>query len=334
MADKRVDWKVKKTASPKEIAEATKEVALAKERVSSLDPHSRGYKETGVYTYKTDKAVESFKNTPYRPPIKARNDLSPASVYIEPTGSLQAEQNRELEKFCKQNPTHPRCFGSGDPRSNGSQGGDPRSNGSQGGDPRSSDESNPYQELGIFSEEVKNIFTPEGRDLNIEKGLTNKPVQNLYESTRDNTQLTKSPVVRTECKCSDGKVVLGYLDTRSGQKDCSPCNEKQYNRSTPNAYKNYKTKKTRRPAQKPTNLRNQVGVSTFGDVNMKGCQTGNNDRSSIKKMEAGANLNNVISTKQSRGQKVNPNSAIPINPSQSAFSIYDDCNMDIYGISK
>lgn len=325
MADIRAERVVKNTASPKEVAEATKQVALAKERVSSLDPHSRGYKETGVYTYKTDKAVESFKNTPYRPPIKSRNDLSPASVYIEPSGSLQAEEQRDLEKFCRANPTHPDCFSGGDPRSTGGQG-DPRSGGS--------DETNPYQELGIFSEEVKNIFTPEGRDLNIEKGLTDKPIQNLYESTRDNTQLTKSPVVRTECKCKDGRVVLGYLDTRSGQKDCSPCNEKQYNRSTPNPYKNYKTKKRRPATQKPTNLRNQIGVSTFGDVNMKGCQTGNNDRSSIKKMEAGASLNNVISTKQSRGQKVNPNSAIPINPSQSAFSIYDDCNMDIYGISK
>ena len=296
-------------------AETTKPVELAKERVSSLDPHTRGYKETGVYQYKTDEAVESFAGTPYSPPIKPKSDLSPSSVYIEPSGSLQIDKDRKKKEFCRRNPTHPKC-----------------NNRENSTNSTTNDENNPYQELGIFSQEIKNVFTPEGRARDIEKGLTDKPIQNMYQATRDNVQLTKSPVVRDECKCADGSIALGYLDTRSGQKDCSACDDKRINKSTPNAYKNYKTKKPRPISRNTAPLRDQIGVSTFGDVNMKGCQTGANDRKTIKKLEANASLNNVISTKQGRGIRTNPNTAVPINPSQSAFSIYDDCNMNIYGI--
>ena len=287
------------------------------ERISSLDPHTRGYKETGVYTYKTDKAVESFGTVPYSPPIQPKSDLSPSSVYVEPSGSLQAEKEREFKKFCKANPTNPKCF-----------------RGSQNQTMATSDESNPYQELGIFSEEVKDIFTPEGRDRILKKNTTDTDIQNMYESTRDNVQLTQSPVVRTECQCKDGRVVLGYLDTRSGSKDCSPCNTKSYTTSTPNAYKNYQTKKKKVWQDRKVPLRKQTGVSTFGDVNMKGCQTGGSDYKKIEKIDSQKNLNQILSTKQSRGVKTNPNTPQSVNPSQSAFSIYDDCNVDIYGIGK
>ena len=126
---------------------------------------------------------------------------------------------------------------------------------------------------------------------------------------------------------------MGYLDTRSGSKDCSACDQKVIKKSTPNAYKNYKTKKVKAWTEKPVNVRNEmIGVSTLGDVDMKGCQTGAKDRATIKRIEATKSLNSVVSTKESRGSRVNPNTSVAINPSKSAFSIYDDCNMNIYGI--
>ena len=301
---------------PKEIAEGRERYEQAKKQdkasVSSLGPDSRGYKAPGKYVYTTDKAVESFGDVPYKPPIRAKNDLSPASAYVEPPTSIKDQENRGKEDYCKRNPTAPEC------RTGGST-----------PTPRHHEEQNIYQELGVFSEEVKDIFSPEGRSKVIKKEQVQRPVQNLYIQTRDDQQLTKTPVVRTECKCKDGRVVLGWMDTRNGVKDCSSCSDKK-RVSTPNIYKNYKTKKVKRYQDRQVPLRGQVGVSTFGDVDMKGCQTGTQTRQEIKNINANKTINKVISTKQSEGQRVTTDSS-PISP-YKGFSIYDNCNTNIYGI--
>ena len=305
---------------PREIAEGRRRYEEAKkqdkESISSLSPDDRGYESTGKYVYTTDKAVESFGDVPYKPPVRAKNDLSPPSSYIEPTTSVNDEKNRELESLCKRNPLAPQC-----------------GKFTQGASPKSAvahEESNIYQELGIFSEEVKDIFDPQKRSRVIEKKRLKRPVQNLYIQTRDDQQLTKSPVVRTECKCKDGRTVLGWMDTRNGVKDCSNCSSKK-RFSSPSIYKNYKTRKTKRWQDKPSvPLRKQVGVSSFGDVDMKGCQTGNQTRARINNINANKTINNVISTKQSEGQRVTTDSS-PISPYEG-FSIYDRSSTNIYGI--
>jgi hypothetical protein len=200
-------------------------------------------------------------------------------------------------KYCKENPSDPKCH----------------------------DEDDPYTELGFFQETVKHIFDPENRIQKVQK----KPVATLYESKRDDAQMDVQAVVRTECRCKDGSVVMGYLDTRTGQKDCSPC--KKTNFSNPTIYKNYKTKKKRANFDgKKVPLRKQVGVSSFGDVNMKGCQTGNAEQS-LERVNASATLNRVVNTDTidsvgaTKVTQAKSNSGIPL-------TIYSNCNTNIYGI--
>jgi len=279
------------------------------ETTSSLSPDNRGYKATGTYIYKTDEYVEKFGKTKYEPPIRPKNNLQPAGQYIQPQQSAEIEKEREIKAYCKRNPSDPKCQDRPQP---------------------AHDEQNIYQELGVFSEAVKDIFEPESRMKVQKKKKTERPVGTLYQQNSDNIQLTEAKVVRSECRCKDGRVVLGYLNTRSGQKDCSACDQKEF--KSPNIYKNYKTKRQRVFSDKPAKLRQQIGVSTFGDVDMKGCQTQQTSPKQIKNINANKNLNQVISTTQSRGQRVTTPNATPINPSKRAFSIYDNCNTNIYGI--
>ena len=157
----------------------------------------------------------------------------------------------------------------------------------------------------------------------------NKPVGTLYEKKQDDTQMQVGKVIRSECKCKDGSVVLGYLDTRTGQKDCSPCKKSVFN--SPNIYKNYQTKKKTPNFQgKQVPLREQVGVSNFGDVNMKGCETGN-ARQSLESVNASATLNKIINTDtldSVGGTKVTE----PKSLSGMPISLYDGLSTNVYGI--
>ena len=188
------------------------------------------------------------------------------------------------------------------------------------------DEQNVYNELGLFAEEVRYIFDPSKRS---ESNIVRKPVGTLYEKKQDDTQLDVRKVVRTECRCKDGSIVMGYLDTRSGQKDCSPCKKSVFN--SPNIYKNYRTKRSTPNFQgKQVPLRKQVGVSHFGDVNMKGCRTGN-ETESLERVNQISTLNNItnIDTKDSIGGS---NISVPQNDSGLPISLYDSLNTNVYKI--
>jgi len=194
----------------------------------------------------------------------------------------------------------------------------------------SHDESNldDYKNLGLFREEVRYIFDPKNR---IEQNKVRKPLATMYEQSRDDTQLSVKKVVRTECKCKDGRVVMGWLDTTTGQKDCSPCRPNTITK--PNIYKNYRTKKAETKfLDKKVPLRKQIGVSHFGDVEMKGCQTGNaNNNASLEKVNAVSTLNNIVNidTIDSRGgAKV----TAPQNTTGMPFSMYDNDPTNIYGV--
>ena len=124
---------------------------------------------------------------------------------------------------------------------------------------------------------------------------------------------------------------MGWLDTTTGQKDCSPCRPSTITK--PNIYKNYRTKKAKTNfSDKKVPLRKQVGVSHFGDVEMKGCQTGNaNNNASLEKVNAVSTLNNIVNidTIDSRGgAKV----TAPQNTTGMPFSMYDNDPTNIYGV--
>lgn len=186
------------------------------------------------------------------------------------------------------------------------------------------DENDPYVEFGFFNDTNVDIFIPEFRGKN---GKKDKPINNMYEKKQDDTQFEPSYIVRAMCKCKDGREVLGYLDTRSGQKDCSPC--KKTKKSYPNAYKNYKIKgkvKKQRPRNVP--LREQIGVSHFGDVNMKGC---NVDTNMTKSQKANNTLNKVVNVSQNSPKgKVITQKETKCVP--NGLSLYDNCTTNLYGI--
>tara|TARA_R100000664_G_scaffold11064_1_gene18053 strand:+ start:387 stop:1328 length:942 start_codon:yes stop_codon:yes gene_type:complete len=271
------------------------------------------------YIYTTNQSAENFGNTPFAPLPKTRNNLNPPSAfkpYKKPKGEVgyDPEDPRDTD-FCIKNPTHPRCLSSGGEtfcEQNPSH-------------PNCTDETDAYGDLGLFQEKVRYIFDPSKRSQEIKK----KPVQTLYESTRDNTQLETPQVIRTECRCKDGTKVMGWLDVRSGQKDCSPCRKRVFN--SPNVYKNYKTKrKTPNFSGKSVPLRKQVGVSHFGDVNLKGCQTGNASQS-LEQRNKISTLNNItnIDTQDSiGGSTINT----PQDPSGMPISLYDNLKTNVYGL--
>jgi hypothetical protein len=277
---KRIVKREKKTmADVTEVAEVPEKTPVSESgsiqsEVRSLSPE---------YVYTTDQKVEDFNTTPFVPPAKPRNDLSP----INP---IKPDRPRGNDG----RPVH--------------------------------DEHNDYQQLGLFNEQVRYIFDPELRsDVN----KTRKPLSNLYEQGRDDTQLDVNNVIRTECKCKNGKVVMGWLDTTTGKKDCSPCQQTVF--AKPNIYKNYRTKKVKPNFEnKRVPLRKQVGVSHFGDVNMKGCQTGN-AKSSLEKVNAVSTLNNVVNidTIDSRGGAEITTSK---NNSGLPFTMYDNDPTNIYGV--
>jgi len=188
------------------------------------------------------------------------------------------------------------------------------------------DEKNEYQDLGLFREEVRYIFDPAKRS---DEKVTKKPVSTLYESKMDDTQLDVGKVIRTECRCKDGSTRMGWLDVRSGQKDCSPCKNTVF--SSPNPYKNYQTKKnTPNFSGKSVPLRKQVGVSHFGDVNMKGCQTGNAEQT-LEERNRISTLNNItnIDTEDSiGGSKI----TVRQNDHGLPISLYDNLKTNVYGL--
>ena len=263
------------------------------------------------YIYTTPGRVEDFGNVSFEPVDKPRNNLAPPSPF-KPT---KPRKPKGRTAFCKENPEYPKCiqdekvFCLENPS-----------------DPRCNDEVDVYKDLGFFREEVRNIFDP------VKRSRTNqskKPVATMYESKQDDVQFTPQKVVRTECRCKDGTVALGYLDTTTGQKDCSPCNRKTF--TNPTIYKNYKTKRrTPNFNGKKVPLRKQVGVSHFGDVEMKGCQTGNAEKT-LERVNAVSTLNNVINvdTVDSRGgAKI----TAPQNTQALPITLYDDATMNVYGI--
>ena len=276
------------------------------EVIKSLSPE-------GVYSYETDTNPENFGDVPFDHVYRPKNDLSPPSPFIPRSNTKPKPTNAELD-FCAKFPQDPRCTKvlSSYCKENPS-------------DPKCNDEQDDYKSLGLFQESVRYIFDPENRIQKVQK----KPVKTLYESKRDDTQLDVQKVVRTECRCKDGSIVMGYLDTRTGQKDCSPCRKTNF--SSPSIYKNYKTKKKRPNFDgKQVPLRKQVGVSSFGDVNMKGCQTGNAEQS-LERVNASATLNRVINTDtldSVGGTKVTE----PKSLSGMPISLYDNCNTNVYGI--
>jgi hypothetical protein len=302
--------------SPSTPAESpAREVSVEKKVRGGYNPSNITEQElTPEYVYATNQSVEDFNNTPFQPFPTTKNDLSPPSPFKprkmpknygigdsdycanNPTSAecLDSEGN----SFCDQNPNHPNCH----------------------------DERNDYQELGLFAEQVRYIFDPAKRsDENVRK----KSVSTLYETKMDDTQTDVPQTIRTECRCKDGTKKMGWLDIRSGQKDCSSCNEARFN--SPNPYKNYKTKRsTPNFSGKSVPLRKQVGVSHFGDVEMKGCQTGNAAQS-LEQRNKISTLNNVtnVDTQDSIGGST---ITVPENTSGMPISLYDNLKTNVYGL--
>lgn len=260
-----------------------------------------------AYVYTTPSDVEDFSNVPYSPPTMPKNDLSPVTPITMDKGERFCSQKKNkghkfcsnAKRFCEKNPNHRLCH----------------------------DEENPYQELGFFSDTNPNIFNPELR--NPARTKTKKPINNLYENKQDDIQLDTPNVRITKCRCKNGSVVQGYINMRNGQKDCSNCNKKRT--SYPNAYKNYKTKpKVHQPRTDIAQpLRKQVGVSHFGDVNMKGC---NVETQTSRTDMAKNTLNRVVNTSNPppKGSVITTKNTSPCVP--DGYSIYDNCPTDIYGV--
>ena len=287
--------------NPKAIGNAREE-----ENIKSLSPE-------GVYSYETDTKPENFGDVSFDPINKPRNNLSPPSPFI-PKPRDKAPISENDKKFCAEFPQDPRCsaistnFCKENPDHRGCN-----------------DENDDYSTLGLFQESVRYIFNPDNR---IQK-VKDKPVGTLYEKKQDDTQMKVGKVIRSECRCKDGSVVLGYLDTRSGQKDCSPCKKSVFN--SPNIYKNYQTKKKTPNFQgKQVPLREQVGVSNFGDVNMKGCETGNS-RQTTERVNASATLNKIINT-DTLDSVGGTSVTEPQSLSGMPISLYDNLTTNVYGI--
>jgi len=194
------------------------------------------------------------------------------------------------------------------------------------------DEHDPYKEMGLFQEEVRYIFDPQKRS---QSNVVKQPATTLYENTQDDTQLDVPRIIRTECRCKNGGIALGYLDTKTGQKDCSPCNSRIRQFNNPNPYKNYRTAKKEPIFQPQVPLGKQVGVSRFGDVNLRGCKTGNQTQQNIEQSNKQATLNRVVNVdkKDSVG-----GSDITKNPEKlttglpDGCTLYDNCPSNVYGI--
>lgn len=267
--------------------------------VKSLSPDA--------YVYTTPSDVEKFGNVPYNPPNMPKNNLSPPSDINLEKGEIFCGQKKNQghtycknpKTFCDKNPKHRLCH----------------------------EEDNPYQEYGFFADENKDMFVPELR--NPVRKDVKKPLNNIYEEKLDDVQFDVPNVRMTQCKCKNGSVVQGYINMRNGQKDCSNC--KNQRKSYPNAYKNYKTMPKvhtpRTDMQQP--LRKQVGVSHFGDVNMRGCSVATDtNRTTL----AENTLNRVVNTSNAppKGSVITQKNTSPCMP--KGYSLYDNCPMDIYGV--
>tara|TARA_R100000664_G_scaffold31135_2_gene44416 strand:- start:1171 stop:2004 length:834 start_codon:yes stop_codon:yes gene_type:complete len=251
---------------------------------------------TPEYIYKTDPNVEDFN-----PIGRPKNDLNPPPSFVatKPPAPRPDPTRPQDKDYCLRNPEDPRCH----------------------------DEQDVYQDLGLFAEEVKDIFDAEKRS----KKIIEKPVQSLYESKKDDTQFDTPHIIRQECRCKDGTKALGFLNTKTGQRDCSACNPRTRKFSNPSIYKNYNTKKPRPDfSGKKVPLRKQIGVSNFGDVNLKGCPTGNANRN-IEVTNQKATLNNVINidTIDSIG---GANITAEQNTTGLPISLYDGCSTNVYKI--
>lgn len=257
---------------------------------SSSEPIIKSLSPT--YIYNTDTSTADFGNVAFSPVGQPKTNLAPPSNFQPQPSSVKP---RGLN--CDENPNDPRCH----------------------------DEVNVYKDLGFFQETEKDIFLPEER---AKKKVTRKPISTMYEAGRDDSQLTVGKVVRAECKCKDGRVVLGYLDTRTGQKDCSPCQRASY--SSPNPYKNYQTKAKPNFENKQVPLRKQIGVSHFGDVNMKGCQTGNANKS-LERTNQMATLNKVVNV-----DTIDSIGGATVTTTENShglpISMYDGDPTNVYGI--
>ena len=269
------------------------------------------------YIYATNQSVEDFNELPFKPIKTSRNDLAPPSAF-KPKKKRKVDDepiDPAFSDFCKKYPRSEKCGGDYNAYCDANP-----------SDPRCHDEQDEYKDLGLFQEEVKYIFDPAKRS---DENKITKPVSTLYESTRDNTQLDAGQVIRTECLCKDGTKRMGWLDVRSGQKDCSPCKKSVFN--SPNLYKNYKTKRSKPNfSGKSVPLRKQVGVSHFGDVNMKGCQTGNAEQTTERR-NAISTLNNItnVDTQDSIGGST---ITAPQNVSGVPISLYDNLKSNVYGL--
>jgi hypothetical protein len=147
-------------------------------------------------------------------------------------------------------------------------------------------------------------------------------IEDIYEKTDDDIQLDAPIIKNTTCKCKDGSVVAGKIDMRTGKKDCSGCKGSQ---KLPNHYNRPKPKKRN---LKPTSLRSQAGVSSFGNVNLKGC---NAQREESVQSQATKTLNNTISIDRSspKGARVSQKENLGAN---APISMYDDVSYNIYNI--
>jgi len=256
------------------------------------------------YIYTTDQSVEDFNRGRVKQP---RNNLSPPEPYIpsKPPPPIADPENPATYNYCKKHPEDPRC----------------------------NDEQDPYNDLGLFQKTEKKIFNPERRS----DEITKKSIKTKYESKQDDTQFDPPTIIRQECRCKDGTIALGYLDTTTGQRDCSPCRSRTRAYSNPSIYKNYKTKKPQTNFRnKKIPLREQAGVSNFGDVNLNGCPTGTTTRS-IEVINQNATLNKVtnIDTKDSVGGSKITVDRVPITSNTglpTGCSLYDDCKTNVYGI--
>ena len=251
---------------------------------------------TPEYIYSTPKNVEDFN-----PLSRPKNDLNPPSSFVATKKPApRPDPTRPQDKdYCLKNPQDPRCH----------------------------DEQDLYQDLGLFAEEVKDIFDAEKRSTKNIK----KPVKTLYQTKKDDTQFETPHVIRQECRCKDGTKALGFLNTKTGQRDCSACNPRTRKFSNPSIYKNYNTKRPQNNfSGKKVPLRKQIGVSNFGDVNLKGCPTGNANRN-IEATNQQATLNNVINidTRDSVGGSVITTDR---NTTGVPISLYDGCSPNVYKI--
>lgn len=175
------------------------------------------------------------------------------------------------------------------------------------------DEDTTYQTLFVSDQNAGRIQPPK---------ITGEPQPDIYQQRDEHTQMrVEEWEENVDCVCADGTKSKGRKSKRTGKIDCE-CNFNP--KSKPDVY-NPEPNKPRVIDTKP--LRDQAGVSYFGNVKMDICTNGPDNEANER---AAATLNQVVqigketSAETPRGKNVNPHC--------DTWNIYDQCNYQLYNI--